>query len=226
MKIVILAAGLGSRLAADLPKPLSLLADGRTILQRQLDILGAAFGLHNVMLVVGYRKELLIDAAPDVAFAFNPRFAATNTSQSLLRGLRVTGDDEVLWLNGDVVFDEAIGPSLQEAVSQGRSFVGVTLGPTAAEEVKFALDSEGRISLLSKQVTESPGEAIGINFVTSSDKPALVAGLTSCLPSDYFERGIELALPLGASFDPLDLTEYRCIEVDSEQDLDAARSRF
>ena len=39
MKAVILAAGIGSRLKSDLPKSLTKLPDGKTILARQVDIL-------------------------------------------------------------------------------------------------------------------------------------------------------------------------------------------
>ena len=44
LQTVILAAGMGSRLGRSLPKPLTELSDGRSIMQQQHDNIRAAFG--------------------------------------------------------------------------------------------------------------------------------------------------------------------------------------
>ena len=109
LQVVILAAGMGTRLGRDHPKPLTPLNDGRSILERQLEGLRAVLGDDvPITAVVGFRCEMIMRAAPDLTFAYNPDFAETNTSKSLLRGLRSTRDGGVLWLNGDVVFDPAV----------------------------------------------------------------------------------------------------------------------
>ena len=65
MQVVILAAGMGTRLGRKLPKPLTPLSDGRTIQRRQLDAVTSAFGEDaDVTVVVGYR-ELMSGAAVD-----------------------------------------------------------------------------------------------------------------------------------------------------------------
>src|SRR5690606_14156108 len=57
-QIVILAAGMGSRLGRSLPKPLTELSDGRTIMQQQFDNIHQAFGRDvKVTIVVGYKLE-------------------------------------------------------------------------------------------------------------------------------------------------------------------------
>src|SRR3712207_854970 len=109
VQVVILAAGMGTRLGRPWPKPLTPLHDGRTILQRQLDGLRSVLGpAVDVTVVVGFEAERVMRAVPDVRFAYNPDYRVTNTSQSLLRALRTTRDGGVLWLNGDVVFDPAV----------------------------------------------------------------------------------------------------------------------
>ncbi len=109
-QIVILAAGMGSRLGRSLPKPLTELSDGRTIMQQQFDNIRAAFGSSaRVTIVVGYKSEYIVEAFPEANFVYNESYDSTNTSKSLLRALKATGKGGVLWMNGDVVFRPA-GP--------------------------------------------------------------------------------------------------------------------
>ena len=68
-QIVILAAGMGSRLGRSLPKPLTALGDGRTIMGQQHDNIRAAFGADaKITTVVGYRAETVVDAFPDAEY--------------------------------------------------------------------------------------------------------------------------------------------------------------
>jgi choline kinase len=54
-QIVILAAGMGTRLARPLPKPLTELSDGRSIMRQQIDNMHHAFGdTFRLMIVVGF----------------------------------------------------------------------------------------------------------------------------------------------------------------------------
>jgi len=78
MKAVILAAGIGSRLKSDLPKSLTKLPDGKTILARQVDILKESKA-EEIIIVVGYRKEEIIKRFPALTFVYNPDFKTTNT---------------------------------------------------------------------------------------------------------------------------------------------------
>jgi choline kinase len=223
MKIVILAAGVGSRLGNSSPKPLTELSDGRSIMQRQLDNLRRCFDPSGISVVVGYKKDMIMEAFPDVSFVYNQDFGETNTSKSLLKGLRLTGADPVLWLNGDVVFEAGLLEHLLPAIAGDRSFVSVNTASVADEEVKYRLDDHGFISALSKQVVDGLGEAVGINFVSATDKPFLIARLEDCADDDYLERGIELVIEKDARrFHAIDVSESLCIEVDFAEDLQRA----
>jgi choline kinase len=220
VRIVILAAGIGSRLGTPIPKALTLLADGRSILHRQLVELGRRFDPAAVSIVVGFKKEMIMEEFPDVSFIYNPYFGETNTSKSLLRALKLSGSEPVLWLNGDVVFDGGLIELLEPPLRLGRSFVAVNTASVGEEEVKYSLDSSGHIRALSKVVMEPLGEAVGVNFVSAADKPFLIARLGDCAPEDYFERGIELAIDKdGRRFAAVDVSGTLCIEVDFADDL-------
>ncbi|MGY2127386.1 phosphocholine cytidylyltransferase family protein [Blastococcus sp. SYSU DS0617] len=228
VQVIILAAGMGTRLGRTDPKPLTKLRDGRSILQRQVDGLRAVLGDDvNITVVVGYRSKRIMKAAPDLLFAYNPDFAETNTSKSLLRGLRSTREGGVLWLNGDVVFDPAVLELALPTMAADESFVCVDTNTVADEEVKYTLDADGYVQELSKTVVGGLGEAVGINFVSSADKATLIDHLATCGDQDYFERGIETAIATeGLRVRPLDISQYSAVEVDFETDLARANSLF
>ena len=92
---------------------------------------------------------------------------------------------------------------------------------------KYTLDDRGFINEISKEVSGGLGEAVGINFVGSSDKPFLAARLEDCGPQDYFERGIELAIQRDRrKFRAVDISAARCMEVDFPTDLAQAETTF
>jgi choline kinase len=228
VQAVILAAGMGTRLGRATPKPLTPLRDGRTIQRRQLDALREAFGSDvDITVVVGFASDLLMQASPDVRFAYNPHYASTNTSKSLWRGLSTCRDGGVLWLNGDVVFDPAVLDHVLASVRADESFVCVDTSTVADEEVKYTLDEDGYIRELSKTVIGGLGEAVGINYVSAEDKPLLIEHLAACGDQDYFERAIETAIALdGLRVRPLDISAFSAVEVDFESDLERANALF
>jgi choline kinase len=226
IQVIILAAGMGTRLGRPHPKPLTQLKTGQSIMNQQFDRVHHAFGDDaRVYVIVGFKLGLIMEAQPDALFVYNEVYSETNTSKSLLKGLRATVDGGVLWMNGDVVFDEGILEGVIKYVEAGESFVCVNTATVAEEEVKYTVDDEGFIKELSKKVTGGLGEAVGINFISAADKPKLIQRLAEVDDQDYFERGIELAIEKdGLRVRPIDISEYGCVEVDFEDDLARANA--
>ncbi len=224
LQTVILAAGMGSRLGRSLPKPLTELQDGRTIMGQQHDNIRAAFGDDaRITTVVGYRAETVIDAFPDVEYVHNERYDQTNTSKSLLRALKATGKGGVLWMNGDVVFDPRVLGRAIALIERDQSFVTVNTSKVSDEEVKYTVTAEGYIKELSKTVVGGIGEAVGINYISSADKRAFITQLGRVDDQDYFERGLELAIAEnGVRLAPLDISDLYAVEVDFAEDLERA----
>jgi choline kinase len=227
VQAVILAAGMGTRLGRPWPKPLTPLSDGRTIMQQQIENLRTAFGDPLITTVVGFKLELILEAFPDVSYVYNEVYDQTNTNRSLLKALRLSGDGGVLWMNGDVVFDPAVLTRVQPLIDDEQSFICVNTAVVGEEEVKYTVDADGFVDRLSKQVTDALGEAVGINYVSASDKPLLIARLAQCEDADYFERGLELMIENDAArVLPYDIKDLFAVEVDFEEDLSRANAHL
>ena len=224
LQVVILAAGMGTRLGKPWPKPLTPLADGRSIMAQQLENVEKVFGQEaRVTIVVGFKMEMIMEAHPNAAFIYNEVYDQTNTSKSLLKALRASQESGVLWLNGDVVFDPRVLERVQSRMREEKSFVCVNTSATADEEIKYSVDSNGNINSLSKQVVNALGEAVGINFIGKGEKAAVINHLEECADNDYFERGLELAIEkAGIKLEPVDISDLFAVEVDFQADLEKA----
>ncbi|WP_316166905.1 MULTISPECIES: phosphocholine cytidylyltransferase family protein [unclassified Bradyrhizobium] len=114
-RAVILAAGLGSRLRPltnDLPKPL-VRVNGVPILQNTLAALSRS-GIRQATLVVGYRKELIIDAFGDrfgqleLSYVDSMDYASTGSAHSLWLARAALLQGDVVLIEGDVFFEPAV----------------------------------------------------------------------------------------------------------------------
>ncbi|CEA08457.1 Bifunctional protein GlmU [Arthrobacter saudimassiliensis] len=221
VQAVILAAGMGTRLARPHPKALTPLADGRTIMTQQVDNLRHAFGEQlRLTIVVGYKLEQIMEHVPDASFVYNEAYDQTNTSKSLLKALRNSADGGVLWMNGDVVFDPEMLAYLARYVENDVSFCAVDTSVVSDEEVKYTVTTHGYIRELSKAVENGLGEAVGVNYVGSMDKAALIRRLSHVDDQEYFEGGIVETIERdGLRWAPVDISNYYAVEVDFAEDL-------
>ncbi|MEM7292475.1 MAG: phosphocholine cytidylyltransferase family protein [Pseudomonadota bacterium] len=216
---ILLLAGIGSRLGKPHPKSMTPLNNGETIISRALRILRERD--LNILGIVGFKMELVMEFAPDIYFAYNPRYDTTNTAKSLLAGLHQIDDQDVLWLNGDVVFE---GEIIDRVLAADGSAVAVNNARVSDEEVKYTLDGNGFINAISKEVRGGLGEAIGINLVRANHLSAFKSKLEEVGDNDYFERAMELLIEeRGPTFRAADVSDLNCIEIDFDEDLEAAR---
>jgi len=224
LKIVILAAGIGSRLGNPFPKPLTPLKDGESIMAKQLKNISKYFDINDVTTVVGFKKDLIMERFPEVNYVYNPFFDRTNTSKSLLQALKKHKGKSVLWFNGDVVFDEKLLSILLEDIQEENSFIAVNTSSVAEEEVKYTL-KDNYVFELSKEVKNGLGEAVGINFISKNDLDIFINQLEKCDANDYFEKGLEVAISENnLKVKVIDISKFNCIEVDFKEDLQNANN--
>lgn len=103
MKVIILAAGRGSRLGSrtkDRPKCMCTL-QGRTLLDRCLEALGQA-GIQETGIVTGYRSDMF--TVPDVTYFHNENWEQTNMFCSLTMADSWLKSESCLVCYSDIVF--------------------------------------------------------------------------------------------------------------------------
>lgn len=220
MNVIILAAGRGSRLGnLDYPKALTQLNEKETILSRQIEILEKIPNAF-ITLVLGYRKEKVIQLYPSLNIVENPDYSRENTAKSLLRALR-TIEDDVLWLNGDVVFESSV---LDKLLEMKTAAMLVNRGAVGEEEVKYTCNDLGYIKEISKEVLQGEGEALGINYFPIEAVSHLRKALEECSLNDYFEKAIEKCIKKGMKVTPVIIPSHFCVEIDFQEDLEKARN--
>ena len=219
MKAIILAAGIGSRLGNPRPKPLTRLSSGEMIMERQVNYLQHFISVDDILVVIGFKKDLIMEEFSELTYVFNNVYDRTNTSKSLLKALRKVKNDDVIWINGDVVFDPKVLGQLMESET---SCMAVNTESVGDEEVKYTVADDGSIDEVSKIVENALGESVGVNKIIARDIPLFIEMLERCDNNDYFERGIEFAIEKGLKIFPVDVSDILCIEVDFTEDLEKA----
>ena len=217
MKVIILAAGIGSRLGNSDPKPLTKLKNGKSILYRQVEYLSEYIGINNIITIVGYKKDLIMESFPNLIYVYNNFYDTTNTSKSLLAGLHKIENEDVLWLNGDVVFEKELLPKI---IQCSQSCMAVNTNSVGEEEIKYNVFDDGNIKDVSKTASPALGEAVGINKIMAVDFRLFKSNLKKCDDQDYFERALELSIQDGMKIMPVNINKYLCMEIDFLDDLE------
>ena len=217
MKVIILAAGIGSRLGNSDPKPLTKLKNGKSILYRQVEYLSEYIGINNIITIVGYKKDLIMESFPNLIYVYNNFYDTTNTSKSLLAGLHKIENEDVLWLNADVVFEKELLPKI---IQCSQSCMAVNTNSVGEEEIKYNVFDDGNIKDVSKTASPALGEAVGINKIMAVDFRLFKSNLKKCDDQDYFERALELSIQDGMKIMPVNINKYLCMEIDFLDDLE------
>ncbi len=140
-RVVINAAGRGTRLELQRPKALAELA-GAPAIAWQLRMLR---DIADVCVVVGFHADAVIAAAraerPDIKVIYNPEFETTKTASSLMLGA-AGHDGYVLSLDGDLLVHPH---DLHGFITANRTQIGI--GPIqSVEPIGAMLDDDGQVS--------------------------------------------------------------------------------
>ena len=232
MKAIILAAGVGKRLAgAAEARPKCLLRiGGRSLLERTLAALGAA-GVQEAVIVVGYRADRIREevgtryAGVAVRYVHNSRY-----EQGAILSLwsaRAEFDTDVLVMDADVLFPVRLLQRLVRS-SQPNCFLLDARSPNTGEE-QMLLTRRGRVETIVRGGTgdyDVIGESVGFLKVGRADVPLLGSILDDHVTCGRHEIEHEEAYPdflarRQVGFERVD--DLPWTEIDFPQDLEAAK---
>jgi choline kinase len=239
MKAVILAAGMGSRLAPltnDRPKPMVEVC-GRPLLLRALDRL-AAVGItgDDVIVVTGYRKDVLearlAAEGYRVQLVFNPRYSDWNSFNSLLVARDAVGDSPYLTMEGDVLFDGDVLPRLLAA--EGAAHLACELSDACdAEAMKAQVHPDGTLRALAKELdpATSVGEFIGLARFDRAAGQQVFADLArfeaEAITHQYYDHSYHRLAERGElSIQLVDISAQVSMEIDDLADLARAEAAW
>ena len=233
MKALILAAGLGSRLAPltnDRPKCL-IEVNGTPILCKQIENLKEN-DVKDVTVVAGYKEKILRDMVesryPYVNIISNQEFSETNNMFSAWLAKGSMRGEGFLMMNADVFFDPSVITALIRCPAENA--IVTDIGSYWEESMKVT-EVNGRLAKISKSIAK--GEALGASIDVYKFSPeGAEAFFTKC--EEYIlTRGERRLWSEVAINDILSIIEFRAcplvgrwLEIDNLDDLAAARRIF
>ena len=241
MKVIILAAGMGSRLMPltnDRPKCMVKLLDD-TLIERQIKIF-RSYGINDITIVTGYKSKVV--DIPDVNYVNNPNYETTNMNESLFCALKPS-NSSVLVTYGDIVFEPKIVQQMLEITNDIRLAVRInwkeyyqnrTMHPLS--EAENVLIENGRILETRKNISKALenqqiGEFLGIMMLSSEQIKILLERYSdlkknhtgtfhssSSLHMAYLTDMLQEMIDFGVRINPV-FAEGRWFEIDTLEDL-------
>jgi len=238
MKVIILAAGQGSRLnPITLVKPKCMVkVGGRPVLDHQIRACAAA-GIKDIIVVAGYKIDQVKEYCDkikevDIKIIENKDYKTTNNMYSLyLAKEEVVGNDFLL-SNGDVVFDPRI---VNELLHNKITDVIVSDKDSYNEEsMKITTDASGYINDISKEISPSVayGNSIDMYIFSPKSSAILFEEISKIIEeekdvNDWVEVALQRLLKGGRlKMRPFDIGKKRWVEIDDYTDLALADKLF
>ncbi len=235
MKVIILAAGISSRLrplTENTPKCL-LKIGKKLILERMLDNL-INNGLNDFVFVTGYLEDQIKDFVTtnypniNVSYIYNDVYNTTNNIYSLWMTKDAVKGEDVLLLDGDIIFDQKIITLLLD--SNYKNCLALrSEGGIAEEEIKVTLGMDKSIKEISKTIDPlvAVGESIGIEKFSSKYMDTLFGKLDTMILKQnnvnvFYEAAFEETINEGEKIYSIDVGSLKCMELDTVEDAELA----
>ena len=94
-------------------------------MKMQTDNIASKYDIDDITVVVGFKKDLIMERFPELTYVYNPFFDRTNTSKSFLQALKKQKGRGVLLFNVYVVLDEKLLSELFSYIKKDESFISV-----------------------------------------------------------------------------------------------------
>lgn len=238
MQAVILAAGVSRRLRPltdSTPKCL-LNIGNKNLLQMTIEnIVGN--GIDDFIFVTGYKEDLIKNFLdknfPYIKkfFITNPDYENNNNSYSLWMTKNFIKKD-ILLLDSDILFDKQIITKLLNSKYLNCLAANFT-NDLDEEQIKIKLNAENKVLEIGKElnISESAGESIGIEKFSAYFMRKLFVILDrkiveSNIVTEFYEASFQEIInsnDVRNSIYAVDVSEFKCIEIDTIQDYENAQ---
>jgi choline kinase len=234
MQAIILAAGLSKRLRPltdNMPKCLIKVGE-KTILQMTIDNI-LKNNINEFIMVTGYKENMIKDFISDnypglnIKYITNPGYENNNNSYSLWMTKEYIKSDSIL-LDSDILFDFRIISSLLES-GKIDCLAVITNHKLGEEEIKVIIDSTNKILHIGKNLNPKDcfGESIGIEKFSYEFFRKLGDVLERKIVkegnvNEFYEASFQELYNGRNSMYAIDVSKYRCMEIDFPEDLTRA----
>ena len=203
----------------------------RTLLQRTVDAMIAA-GINELVVVTGYRAEMIRDfltkqyPSLNIHFIHNGDYEHNNNIFSLWMTRPYTDGKDFLLSDSDILFDPAL---IRAVLAAEGNALALNRHECGEEEIKVIVDADNRIMELSKtcSIEQAIGESVGFEKMTANYSTALFKELEQMIEHEglidvFYERAFERLIPRGHTFRIVDTTQFFSIELDTPEDFENA----
>lgn len=227
MKALILNSGMGSRmgvLTSEHPKCMTEVSGRETILSRQLRQIAEA-GIEEVVMTTGLFDHVLVNYCQSlelplhITFVKNPDYRETNYIYSIYCAREALGDDDLLLMHGDLVFENQVLDQVLECETSCMT-VSSTL-PLPEKDFK-AVIQEGRIGKVGIEFFNDAMAAQPLYKLKKEDWLVWLERITAFCESGQVKCYAENALNEVTDrcrICPLDVRNALCAEIDNPEDL-------
>lgn len=214
ISVIILSAGIGSRIKS--AEPRSLLRLGKkTLLEHQIDAIKKTFKECEIIGVFGTNINKIIKKSnKDVRIVENQLFQETNNCESLRLGVNNTHNDNILFVHGDIYFtDKLLG-----SANFKKSFIVIDANNDMSDKEVGVTISKNKATILSYGLEKKWCQMC---FLTGKELKLMKSFLLKMDNSDKKMLSFELInkiIDYGGSFESHEEKNAHVVEIDCIKD--------
>jgi len=222
MKAIILAAGRGTRLyPITLNKPKGLLEIGdKTILDRLIYQFKES-GISDILIVVGYQKESLINHFGDsVRYSYYEDFSKTNNLHTLW-SVRNELNDDVIITFSDLVMHQSIVDNLVKSNSD--ITMAIDTSQVLDGTMRVTINNANIKNITTTSIDEADGNFIGIAKISQNGCKLLVNEMSEIINGhfqDYYTIAVDNISRRGVAVNYFDARDFPWREIDTKDEYE------
>jgi choline kinase len=205
------------------------LDENTTVMQRTVQLIKRHDSSAEIVVVVGFMKDEIMDKISGVSFVINPFYAVTNSIASLWFARNYLNRENVVIINGDIVAEDRL---VKDIICNKFERPTVLLDSSIRSNGDYNVQVyNNEVVVMSKDLEEYYGEYAGITMLTSEAAKMLLKMANKMIDEDQYDQWYENAivqLIFRENFviSYVDIVDYRWTEVDTVSDLMTAKEIY